>query len=214
MAKSNWPRPHGRGQYHVNSRIKRTPCFGVRDVGTSAAIRPLFHVKLAAKGQEMSADEKTESDDILVEEGEVAGDYLEGLLDILDYDGDIDLDVEGDRATVTVDGSDDLKKLVGGDGKVLEALQELTRLAVQQELGSRSRLMLDISRWRAERREELASIARDTAQTVMDGGESADLSPMSPFERKVVHDTIAELDGVRSDSSGQEPHRYVVIHPV
>ena len=81
----------------------------------------------------MSADEKQESDDILVEEGEVAGDYLEGLLDILDYDGDIDLDVEGDRATVTVDGSEDLKNLVGGDGKVLEALQELTRLTVQQD---------------------------------------------------------------------------------
>ena len=161
----------------------------------------------------MSADEKTESDDILVEEGEVAGDYLEGLLDILDYDGDIDLDVEGDRATVTVDGSADLKKLVGGDGKVLEALQELTRLAVQRELGTRSRLMLDISGWRASRRDELAGIARDTAETVRDSGESVDLSPMSPFERKVVHDTISQLDGVRSDSSGQEPNRYVVVLP-
>ncbi|HJE90176.1 MAG TPA: single-stranded DNA-binding protein [Dietzia timorensis] len=162
----------------------------------------------------MSADEKQESDDILVEEGEVAGDYLEGLLDILDYDGDIDLDVEGDRATVTVDGSDDLKNLVGGDGKVLEALQELTRLTVQQELGSRSRLMLDISGWRATRKVELASMARDVAESVKVSQESADLSPMSPFERKVVHDAIAEFDGVRSDSSGQEPDRFVVIHPV
>lgn len=161
----------------------------------------------------MSADEKPESDDILVEEGEVAGDYLEGLLDILDYDGDIDLDVEGDRATVTVDGSSDLKKLVGPDGKVLEALQELTRLAVQQELGSRSRLMLDISGWRVARREELASMARDTAARVKGNQESEELAPMSPFERKVVHDIIAEIDGVRSDSSGQEPNRYVIVHP-
>ncbi|ANI94119.1 protein jag [Dietzia timorensis] len=161
----------------------------------------------------MSADEKPESDDILVEEGEVAGDYLEGLLDILDYDGDIDLDVEGDRATVTVDGSSDLKKLVGPDGKVLEALQELTRLAVQQELGSRSRLMLDISGWRVARREELASMARDTAGRVNGSQESEELAPMSPFERKVVHDIIAEIDGVRSDSSGQEPNRYVIVHP-
>ena len=168
---------------------------------------PLFHVKHGSKGQEMSADEKQESDDILVEEGE-------GLLDILDYDGDIDLDVEGDRATVTVDGSDDLKNLVGGDGKVLEALQELTRLTVQQELGSRSRLMLDISGWRATRKVELASMARDVAESVKVSQESADLSPMSPFERKVVHDAIAEFDGVRSDSSGQEPDRFVVIHPV
>lgn len=174
---------------------------------------PQFHVKHGSKGQEMSADEKPESDDILVEEGEVAGDYLEGLLDILDYDGDIDLDVEGDRATVTVDGSSDLKKLVGPDGKVLEALQELTRLAVQQELGSRSRLMLDISGWRVARREELASMARDTAARVKGNQESEELAPMSPFERKVVHDIIAEIDGVRSDSSGQEPNRYVIVHP-
>lgn len=161
----------------------------------------------------MTADDKPEPDDILVDEGEVAGDYLEGLLDILDYDGDIDLDVEGDRATVTVEGSADLKNLVGSDGKVLEALQELTRLAVQQELGSRSRLMLDVAGWRVARREELANVARDSATSATASRESVELAPMSPFERKVVHDAIAGIDGVTSDSQGQEPHRYVVVHP-
>ena len=179
----------------------------------STCRRSRFHVKHVSKGQEMSADEKQESDDILVDEGEVAGDYLEGLLDILDYDGDIDLDVEGDRATVNVDGSTDLTKLVGGDGKVLEALQELTRLAVQQELGSRSRLMLDIAGWRASRRQELGAMARDAAESVRASRQSVNLSPMSPFERKIVHDTVAELADVRSDSSGQEPDRFVVILP-
>ena len=160
----------------------------------------------------MTAEEKTDSDDILVEEGEVAGDYLEGLLDILDYDGDIDLDVEGDRATVTIDGSADLKNLVGSDGKALEALQELTRLAVQQELGSRSRLMLDISGWRSDRRKELTDIAQEAASSVSSSGESTELPPMSPFERKVVHDVVAEIEGVHSDSQGQEPKRFVVVH--
>jgi spoIIIJ-associated protein len=81
----------------------------------------------------------------LVAEGEIAGDYLEELLDLLDFDGDIDLDVEGSRAIVSIDGSDDLAKLVGRKGEVLDALQELTRLAVHQKTGVRSRLMLDIA---------------------------------------------------------------------
>src|SRR4030081_3147959 len=103
-------------------------------------------------------------DDVLVQEGDIAGDYLERLLDLLDYDGDIDLDVESGRAIVSIDGGeDDLEKLVGARGKVLEALQELTRLAVQQETGSRSRLMLDI----ADRREELRELGRSTAETVL-----------------------------------------------
>ena len=81
----------------------------------------------------------------MVAEGEIAGDYLEELLDLLDFDGDIDLDVEGSRAIVSIDGSDDLAKLVGRKGEVLDALQELTRLAVHQKTGVRSRLMLDIA---------------------------------------------------------------------
>lgn len=153
------------------------------------------------------------SEERLVEEGEVAGDYLEQLLDILDFDGDIDLDVEGDRATVSIEGSDELNKLVGSEGAVLDAIQELTRLAVQQELGDRSRLMLDIAGWRAAKREALTEKGRVIAQQVLESGEPEEMEPMSPFERKIIHDAIAEIDGVSSDSTGVEPKRRVVVLP-
>ncbi len=149
----------------------------------------------------------------LVEEGEHAADYLEQLLDILDYDGDIDLDVEGDRAIVAIDGGDDLNKLVGKHGEVLDALQELTRLAVQQSTGSRSRLMLDIASWRAGRRSELAALGSKVGQRVKNTGVSEALRPMTPFERKIVHDAVAEVEGVHSESEGQEPNRHVVVLP-
>lgn len=153
------------------------------------------------------------SEERLVEEGEVAGDYLEQLLDILDFDGDIDLDVEADRATVSIEGSDELHKLVGSEGAVLDAIQELTRLAVQQELGDRSRLMLDIAGWRAAKREALTEKGRVVAQMVLESGEPEEMEPMSPFERKIIHDAIAEIDGVASDSTGAEPERRVVVLP-
>lgn len=153
------------------------------------------------------------SEERLVEEGEVAGDYLEQLLDILDFDGDIDLDVEGDRAVVSIDGGDDLDRLVGTGGAVLDAVQELTRLAVQQELGDRSRLMLDIGGWRAAKREALTEAGRVVAQRVLESGNPEEMDPMTPFERKIIHDAIAEIDGVGSDSTGVEPHRRVVVLP-
>ena len=109
-------------------------------------------------------------EDQLVREGDVAGDYLERLLDVLDFDGDIDLDVEAGRAVVSIDGGEDLDKLVGDRGAVLEALQELTRLAVQQSLGNRSRLMLDIAGWRRSRRDELTELGTRTAKEVLDSG--------------------------------------------
>jgi spoIIIJ-associated protein len=151
-------------------------------------------------------------DDLLVREGDVAGDYLERLLDILDVDGDIDLDVEGDRASVAIVGGD-LKDLVGHDGAVLEALQELTRLAVAQSTGVRSRLMLDISGFRARRRADLTSLAAETARRVASSGQPERLSAMNPFERKVVHDVIAGVAGVHSESEGEEPNRRVVVLP-
>ena len=155
--------------------------------------------------------EELDEEDVLVEEGEIAGDYLEQLLDVLDFDGDIDLDVEGDRAIVSIDGGDDLSKLVGRKGEVLDALQELTRLAVQQSTGERSRLMLDIAGWRAGRRAELTEIGLAAAKRVLESGEPESLSPMTPFERKIVHDAIAKIDGVSSESEGAEPSRRVVV---
>ncbi len=150
--------------------------------------------------------------DLLVREGDVAADYLEQLLDIVDYDGDIDLDVENDRAIVAVVGSD-LGPLVGPGGATLDALQELTRLAVQQQTGVRSRLMLDISGHRANRRTQLTELATATAKDVLETGSAVTLSPMNPFERKVVHDVVTTISGVHSESDGNEPERRVVVHP-
>lgn len=152
-------------------------------------------------------------DDLLVQEGDVAGDYLERLLDLVDYDGDIDLDVEAGRAVVSIDGGAELERLVGTRGAVLESLQELTRLAVQQSTGLRSRLMLDIGQWRLTRREELTDLGRSTAEKVRDGGEPVRLQVMTPFERKIVHDAVAAVDGVVSESEGEEPRRRVVVLP-
>lgn len=155
--------------------------------------------------------EEVDEEDRLVEEGEIAGDYLEQLLDILDFDGDIDLDVDGDRAIVSIDGGRDLGKLVGSKGEVLDSLQELTRLAVQQATGDRSRLMLDIAGWRAARRERLAKLGTEVANRVLESGERESLDPMTPFERKIVHDAVAAVDGVMSESEGSEPRRRVVV---
>jgi spoIIIJ-associated protein len=162
---------------------------------------------------EASLGDAVVSEELLVQEGDVAGDYLERLLDLVDYDGDIDLDVEAGRAMVSIDGGDDLTKLVGPRGVVLEALQELTRLAVQQQTGSRSRLMLDIAQWRSSRRHDLSELGRTTAQRVLDGRAPVRLQPMTPFERKIVHDAVAAVDGVHSESEGEEPQRRVVVFP-
>lgn len=148
-------------------------------------------------------------------EGDVAADFLEELLDILDMDGDIDISVEAGRAKVAIvsEGpSQDLKRLVGPDGEVLDALQDLARLAVQSETGELSRLMLDIADFRAGRRERLAEQAREAIASVKETGERIALSPMNAFERKVVHDVVLEA-GLASESEGEDPHRHVVILP-
>jgi spoIIIJ-associated protein len=157
--------------------------------------------------------EEGEEDDLssLEEEGDIAADYIEGLLDIADLDGDIDMDVEGDRAVVSVVGAT-LDELVGDDGEVLEALQELTRLAVHRKTGTRARLMLDVGGFRVRRRAELADLGRSVAEEVARTGEPKKLGSMSPFERKIIHDAVA-VAGLRSESEGEEPNRRVVVFP-
>jgi len=154
---------------------------------------------------------RTSLQDRLENEGDIAADYLEELLDIADLDGDLDMDVEGERALVSIVGAD-LSQLVGDRGEVLEALQELTRLAVYRETGERSRLMLDVSGHRAEVRRQLEELAATTAAQVKETGERVALRAMSPFERKVVHDAVAAA-GLTSESEGVEPRRYVVVLP-
>jgi spoIIIJ-associated protein len=149
---------------------------------------------------------------LLEQEGEVAADYLEGLLDIVDLDGDIDMDVEGTRAVVAIVG-EKLDDLIGRRGEVLDALQELTRLAVMRQTGERSRLMLDIGGHRERRRAALIELATATAADVASSGEQVSLKAMTPFERKVVHDAIAGIEGVHTESEGVEPQRHVVVLP-
>jgi spoIIIJ-associated protein len=144
-------------------------------------------------------------------EGEIAADYIEGLLDVADLDGDIDMDVEGDRAVVSVVGAT-LDELVGSKGEVLEALQELTRLAVHRQTGWRTRIMIDVGGYRVRRRSELAATGRDAADEVKRTGVPKKLWAMNPFERKIVHDAVAAA-GLRSESEGEEPDRRVVVLP-
>jgi spoIIIJ-associated protein len=177
---------------------------------------------LNTSGEPAEADEPTEPGaggdedpevDVadLEQEGEIAADYVEGLLDIADLDGDIDMDVEGNRAVVSVVGAT-LDELVGKRGEVLEALQELTRLAVHRQTGERARLMLDVGGYRARRRAELTEVGRDAADEVKRTGTPKPLAAMTPFERKIVHGAVADM-GLRSESEGEEPSRRVVVYP-
>lgn len=168
------------------------------DMGTAEEVEP-------------AAPSPTDSD--LFAQSEVAADYVEGLLDILDYDGDIDEVVQGGRPVVEVVG-DRLQALVGQRGATLEALQELTRLAIFRQTGSPSRLLLDVGGYRDSRRKELVSIAKNTAERVKEHGEAVRLETMNAFERKCVHDVINAMTGVESESEGVEPQRRIVVRPV
>jgi spoIIIJ-associated protein len=163
----------------------------------------------AVEAADADAEERALPD--LEQESEIAADYIEGLLDVADLDGDIDMDVEGDRPVVSIVGAT-LDELVGTRGEVLEALQELTRLAVHRQTGVRSRIMLDVGGYRAKRRRELAELGRSTAEHVSRTGVPQRLQAMTPFERKVIHDAVAAA-GLRSESEGEEPDRRVVVLP-
>lgn len=180
------------------------------EVASAEAVMSEVEEPDPAEVDEEAGEQKASVRDLELE-GDIAADYIEGLLDIADLDGDIDMDVEGDRAVVSVVGAT-LDELVGEDGEVLEALQELTRLAVHRQTGSRARLMLDIGGYRAQRRAELADYGRTVAEEVRRTGEPKTLAAMSPFERKIVHDAVASV-GLRSESEGEEPNRRVVVFP-
>lgn len=153
--------------------------------------------------------------ELLEEEGDIAADYLEELLDVTDLDGDIDIDVADGRAQLAIlndDGDGGLDVLVGRDGQVLTALQELTRLTVQAQTGQRSWLMLDIDGYRDRRKDDLRQVASDAVESVQSEGAPVSLRPMNSFERKVVHDVVAKA-GLRSESEGEGDRRHVVVHP-
>lgn len=160
----------------------------------------------------MAQDDVT-SIDQLNEEADIAADYLEGLLDIADYEGDIEMGVRNNRPTVQIvaDDDTDIKHLIGRNGEVVDALQQLTRLAVQQKTGERSHLIVDVDGFLKRRRQHLRDVALDAIDAVKESGEPMDLKPMNSFERKVVHDVVRD-EGLKSRSHGEEPHRYVTVY--
>ncbi|MFE9651538.1 protein jag [Micromonospora sp. NPDC006431] len=165
-----------------------------------------------AGAESAAAEKKAPADSDLFRQSEIAADYVEGLLDILDYDGDIDELVSGGRPVVEVVGGR-LQNLIGQRGATLEALQELARLAVFRQTGSPSRLLLDVGGYRAARRKELAAVAKNAVEKVKEYGEPVRLEPMSAFERKCVHDVVNAMSGVESESEGVEPNRRIVVRP-
>ena len=143
---------------------------------------------------------------------ERAGDFLEGLLDALDVDGDITTWIDEAGGHIDLEGSD-LNVLVGSNGETLDALQELTRIAVLRQSKRRVRLLLDINGFRSRQRDELISVVKATAERVIKSREHHEFEPMTPAERKIVHDAVAAIDGVQTESLGEEPYRRVVIRP-
>ena len=159
----------------------------------------------------VQTDDKTL--DQLNEEADIAADYLEGLLDIADYEGDIEMGVRNGRPMVQIvaDDDTDIKHLIGKNGEVVDALQQLTRLAVQQATGERSHLIVDVAGFLKRKRQTLRDMALDAVDEVRETGEPVDLKPMNSFERKIIHDVVRD-EGLRSRSHGEEPHRYVTVY--
>lgn len=149
----------------------------------------------------------------LNDEADIAADYLEGFLDILDYEGDIEMGVRNGRAVVQIiaDDDTDIKNLTGKNGEVVEALQRLTRLAVQEKTGERSHLILDVDGYLKTKREGLHKQALEAIEEARESGEAVDLAPMNSFERKIIHDVVRD-EGLKSRSHGEEPHRYVTVY--
>ena len=185
------------------------------DEGSISTVGGTGDVESIPAGSSTQVADKETPRSALEREGEVAADFLEQLLDIADLDGDIDVDVDGDRAAVAIVDSEEgrvSRRLVGAEGKVLDALQELTRLAVQAATGERSRLMLDVAGYRAERRAAVVALAQAAITVVRSTNDKVAMNPMTAFERKVVHTEVLAA-GLGSESEGVEPQRYVVILP-
>jgi len=152
------------------------------------------------------------SEDLLDDQADAAEDFINGLLDVLDMDGEAEADITDETIEVRVTGPE-MGLLIGRHGSTLEALQELTRAAVQHQTAARARLVLDIEGYRDRQRDMIERRARSAAARVRKTRESIALDSMTSFERKVVHSALSEFDGVRTASEGEEPERRVVIYP-
>ena len=144
------------------------------------------------------------------EAGAAAKEFVEGLLDAMDLTAEAAVSLEPDRALVDVTG-EDLGLLIGRRGQTLDALQELVRAAVQRRLKARARVLVDVEGYRARRRASLADYARAMATRAKERGTEIELEPMNSYERKIVHDAVAEVEGATSFSEGDEPERKVIV---
>ncbi len=162
---------------------------------------------------EVDADtgDRTRAEDVAPEEiARVAGEFVEGLLEAMGLQAEVVASVVEGRVSVEISG-DDLGMLIGRRGQTLEAVQELTRTAVQRRLKAHVRLLVDVESYRARRRESLTDYAREMAERAMERGTEIELEPMNAYERKIVHDAIAEIDGASSFSEGEDPQRKVIV---
>ncbi len=195
----------GASEQEVTVEVLQEPRSGFLGVGAQPAI---VRVRLRARREDLSEDE-------LEEQGEVAADFLEGLLARMGMSADVDVEIRDGTAYVEIvaEGPDeeDMGLLIGRHGLTLEALQELTRVVVGRRTGARCRVVVDVEDYRGRQRARLVARAREAAQRVARTGREVELEPMNAYERKVVHDTVAEVSGVTSSSRGEEPERRVVI---
>lgn len=150
----------------------------------------------------------------LEEQADAVADFLEELLDRMDIDAVAEPTTRGDHMYVDiVDGpEEDLALLIGRGGQTLDAIQELTRMVVGRQLDERIRVVVDVEDYRKRREDRLAEIGRGAAARALESGDEIELEPMNPYERKIVHDAVAELEGVASVSRGEDPNRFIVVH--
>jgi len=164
-----------------------------------------------AAGGATEPTEAEEEEEVTPEAIALTGkEFVEGLLDSMQLEADVSTRLEDDRAVVDVTG-DDLGVLIGRRGQTLDALQEVTRTAVQRRLRSRVRLLVDVEGYRSRRRDSLTEYARSMARRAMERGTEIELEPMNAYERKLVHDAVTEIEGASSYSEGEEPNRKVIV---
>jgi spoIIIJ-associated protein len=196
----------GVSEQEAQVEVVQEPRSGFLGLKAQAAI---VKVRVPEVGDEAVAED-------LEEQGEVAADFLEGLLETMGLPADVEIN-EVDAVTYVdlwgVESEDDMALLIGRHGQTLDGLQELVRLAVQQKTGERCRVMVDVEDYRKRRRSQIAQRAQDVARRVKKSGKPEALDPMTSYERKVVHDTVALVGGLETLSEGEEPNRRVVIRP-
>lgn len=197
----------GASEQEVDVLIVQEPKSGFLGMGSQDAI---VRVRLRGAREELP-------EDVLEEQGDVAADFLEGLLERMGIGATIEPNLQDGTMYVDVLGGspddEDMGLLIGRHGQTLDALQELTRIVVSSRTSERCRVVVDVEDYRKRRRSRLVTRAREVAKRVARTGREEEFEPMTPFERKIVHDAVAEVPGADSSSLGEDPERYVVVHP-